>query len=85
MACWTPFPGRFRAPTYNGGLPYSLPTMSILNLSAYRFVQLDDLPSLRERILERCEALALKGTILLAPEGINLFLAGPRSRCATCA
>jgi len=78
MACWTPFPGRFRAPTYNGGLPYSLPTMSILNLSAYRFVQLDDLPSLRERILERCEALALKGTILLAPEGINLFLAGPR-------
>ncbi|WP_074548527.1 sulfurtransferase [Dyella sp. AtDHG13] len=52
--------------------------MSIINLSAYRFVSLDDLPALRERILERCEALALKGTILLAPEGINLFLAGPR-------
>jgi UPF0176 protein len=52
--------------------------MSILNLSAYRFVSLGDLPALRERILERCEALALKGTILLAPEGINLFLAGAR-------
>ncbi|WP_046970740.1 sulfurtransferase [Dyella japonica] len=52
--------------------------MSIINLSAYRFVGLDDLPALRERILERCLALALKGTILLAPEGINLFLAGPR-------
>ena len=52
--------------------------MSIINLSAYRFVSLDDLPALRERVLERCLALALKGTILLAPEGINLFLAGPR-------
>ena len=52
--------------------------MSIVNLSAYRFVSLDDLPALRERVLARCEALALKGTILLAPEGINLFLAGPR-------
>jgi len=53
--------------------------MSIVNLSAYRFVSLDDLPALRERVLERCTALALKGTILLAPEGINLFLAGPRA------
>ncbi|HUA79090.1 MAG TPA: sulfurtransferase [Dyella sp.] len=52
--------------------------MSILNISAYRFVSLDDLPMLRERVRERCHALALKGTILLAPEGINLFLAGPR-------
>ncbi|WP_232821058.1 sulfurtransferase [Dyella sp. C11] len=59
-------------------MPYPIPAMSILNLSAYRFVQLDDLPTLRERVLERCEALALKGTILLAPEGINLFLAGAR-------
>jgi UPF0176 protein len=57
--------------------------MSIINLSAYRFVSLDDLPALRERVLERCEALALKGTILLAPEGINLFLAGPREPIET--
>jgi UPF0176 protein len=52
--------------------------MSIVNLSAYRFVSLDDLPALRECLLQRCLALELKGTILLAPEGINLFLAGPR-------
>ena len=52
--------------------------MSIVNLCAYKFVGLDDLPVLRERVFERCEALALKGTVLLAPEGINLFLAGPR-------
>jgi len=52
--------------------------MSIVNISAYKFVSLDELPGLREHMLERCTALALKGTILLAPEGINLFLAGDR-------
>jgi UPF0176 protein len=53
--------------------------MSIVNISAYKFVSLDDLPTLRESLLARCEALALKGTILLAAEGINLFLAGSRA------
>jgi hypothetical protein len=48
----------------------------ILNVAAYRFVELDDLPSLRSLLLQRAEAAALKGTVLLAPEGINLFLAG---------
>ncbi|WP_333678431.1 sulfurtransferase [Dyella sp.] len=57
--------------------------MSILNISAYRFVSLDDLPALRERMLAQCHAQALKGTILLAPEGINLFLAGPREAVDT--
>ena len=57
--------------------------MTILNISAYKFVGLDDLESLRARIVERCEALALKGTILLAPEGINLFLAAPRDTVET--
>jgi len=50
--------------------------MPVLNLAAYRFVGLDDLPALRERVRERAGALALRGTVLLAPEGINLFLAG---------
>jgi UPF0176 protein len=48
----------------------------ILNIAAYRFVELDDLPALRDRLLRQAEAAALKGTVLLAPEGINLFLAG---------
>lgn len=52
--------------------------MSTVNISAYKFISLDDLPALRERVLERCTSLALKGTVLLAPEGINLFLAGSR-------
>jgi UPF0176 protein len=52
--------------------------MSTVNISAYKFISLDELPVLRERVLERCTALKLKGTVLLAPEGINLFLAGAR-------
>ncbi|AMO24610.1 sulfurtransferase [Ramlibacter solisilvae] len=49
---------------------------NVLNVSAYHFVPLPDAHTLRERLLGRAEALGLKGTILLAEEGINLFLAG---------
>ena len=49
----------------------------ILNVSAYKFVPLDDCAALRERLLSDASASGLKGTILLAAEGINLFLAGP--------
>jgi len=48
----------------------------ILNLAAYRFVTLDNTAQWRPLLLERCHALDLRGTILLAPEGINLFVAG---------
>jgi UPF0176 protein len=48
----------------------------ILNVSAYKFAALDDCHALRERLLADCLASGLKGTILLATEGINLFLAG---------
>ncbi|MGB6007716.1 sulfurtransferase [Castellaniella sp.] len=48
----------------------------VANIAAYLFVSLDDLPDLRERIMARILALDLKGTVLLAPEGINVFLAG---------
>ena len=49
---------------------------SVTNIAAYLFVSLDDLPTLRERILAQILAQDLKGTVLLAPEGINVFLAG---------
>jgi len=49
---------------------------TILNISTYKFVPLSDAPALRELFLQRAVALSLKGTILLAEEGINLFLAG---------
>ncbi len=48
----------------------------ILNVSAYKFVPLDDCAALREQLLSDACTSGLKGTILLAGEGINLFLAG---------
>ncbi len=50
--------------------------MAVLNISTYKFVTLDDRDSLRAALQQKCDALTLKGTILLAPEGINIFLAG---------
>lgn len=49
---------------------------SVMNIAAYRFVRLDDLGTLRERLLGLAGAQCLRGTVLLAEEGINLFLAG---------
>lgn len=49
----------------------------ILNISCYKFVQLPDAQLLRDQLCERAQALKLKGTVLLAEEGINFFLAGP--------
>jgi UPF0176 protein len=49
----------------------------VLNVSAYKFVALPDAADLRAPLLARAQALGLKGTILLAEEGLNLFLAGP--------
>jgi UPF0176 protein len=48
----------------------------VLNVAAYLFAALPDAQALRQPLRERCVALGLKGTILLAEEGINLFLAG---------
>ena len=48
----------------------------ILNVAAYRFVALNDTALWRERIRSHAQALHLKGTVLLADEGINLVLAG---------
>jgi UPF0176 protein len=49
---------------------------SVLNISAYLFTRIDDRGSLRDTLRDRAEAADLKGTILLAEEGINMFLAG---------
>ena len=52
----------------------------ILNISCYKFVALPDAEQLREQLHARALAAELKGTILLAEEGINFFLAGPAAR-----
>lgn len=53
------------------------PSKNIVNIAAYKFVAISPQAWL-ELLKQRCEELALKGTIILAPEGINLFLAGTR-------
>jgi UPF0176 protein len=49
-----------------------------VNIAAYKFVSLDNLDTLRAQYQALCTELGLKGTVLLTPEGINMFLSGPR-------
>jgi UPF0176 protein len=48
----------------------------VLNISCYKFVALPDAAELRPLLHSRAVAAQIKGTILLAEEGINFFLAG---------
>ena len=48
----------------------------ILNVAAYHFAEITDPPALAATLRTRAEALSLRGTVLVAGEGINLFLAG---------
>jgi UPF0176 protein len=48
----------------------------VVNIAAYKFVTIEDRDELRPRLRAWAEEGGLKGTVLLAPEGINLFLAG---------
>jgi UPF0176 protein len=52
---------------------------AIVNLAGYKFAPLEELPALRTRLLECTQREALKGTILLGAEGINLCVAGGRA------
>ena len=54
-----------------------------VNIAAYKFVTLDDLETLRPQYQALCNELALKGTVLLTPEGINMFLSGTREHIDT--
>jgi UPF0176 protein len=62
-----------RAP---GTALYRWTSMNILNLSSYQFSTLDKTVEWRPLVTARCNELGLRGTNLLAPEGINLFVAG---------
>jgi UPF0176 protein len=48
----------------------------VLNIAAYHFVAIDDPRVLADALLARAQTAGLLGTILVAPEGLNLFLAG---------
>ncbi len=46
----------------------------------YKFIALDDLAGLRRRLLAVLQANGVRGTVLLAPEGINGTICGARTR-----
>ena len=49
-----------------------------VNIAAYKFVTFNDTAEKRPLFLAFCKEHNLRGTIILSPEGINLFLAGKR-------
>ena len=54
-----------------------------VNIAAYKFISLDNLEEMRPQYQAICAEQNLKGTILLTPEGINLFLSGLREEIDT--
>ena len=50
----------------------------ILIAAFYKFVPLPEYRDLRQPLLDRCRAARVRGTILLAREGINATIAGAR-------
>ncbi|MEY2776885.1 MAG: hypothetical protein RLY30_983 [Pseudomonadota bacterium] len=55
--------------------------MNILNLAAYHFSEIPNPEALRQSLFNLGESLAVRGTILVTPEGLNAFLAGPEPDC----
>ncbi len=66
-----PFPP-LRFPLMNSEPP-------IVVAALYHFTRLDDYVALREPLLEHCRANDVRGTLLLAAEGINGTIAGTRA------
>jgi UPF0176 protein len=48
------------------------------NIAAYKFAPLRDLETLQSELREMCTKAGMRGTILLSPEGINVFVAAAR-------
>lgn len=53
--------------------------MSYVVAALYKFAALNDYQQMREPLRERCDALGIKGTLILAEEGINGTIAGSRN------
>jgi UPF0176 protein len=48
----------------------------ILNIAAYQFTEIENPELLADHLRELAESKALRGTVLIAAEGLNVFLAG---------
>jgi UPF0176 protein len=55
------------------------PRQPVVVAALYKFVELLDHEALREALEKQCAELGILGTLLLAREGINLNVAGPRA------
>lgn len=51
--------------------------MNVTVSAFYKFVAIDDFAALRDALLARCSGDDIKGTVLVAPEGINATISGP--------
>ena len=56
---------------------------AFVNIAAYKFITFDNTEEMRPQYQALCKELELKGTILLTPEGINMFLSGTRANIDT--
>ncbi len=52
--------------------------MKIVVAALYKFIKLPDYRELRNRLFELCQTNDIRGTLLLAPEGLNGTVAGTR-------
>jgi UPF0176 protein len=57
--------------------------VSTLNIAAYKFVAIPEPQEWVSPLKERCQQLQLRGTVVLAGEGINLFLSGTSDAIGT--
>ena len=57
----------------------TFPMLKFLTAALYKFVELPDYQQMQAPLLARCEANGVKGTLLLASEGINGTSAGPEA------
>jgi UPF0176 protein len=51
-----------------------------VNISAYKFVTIHDVEALQQQLQRECNKHELKGTVLVAIEGLNVFLAGSKAQ-----
>jgi UPF0176 protein len=61
---------------YRSGVPRIRAMPAFAVAAAYRFVDLPDAATLRAQWFDSAQAAALKGTLLVATEGLNFTLAG---------
>lgn len=55
---------------------------NLVTASAYQFIYLENLEELRQSLRAKCLALKLKGTVLIAKEGLNSYVSGVPDRVA---